>query len=93
MQQLRKRGNVVILLIILIVVIVGAVLYLYKTGKLDGLLSKQSVVPVTANRQAPKEDELTKGDEVEDIEKDLNSTNLTETDKALGEVDKSLNNQ
>lgn len=90
MQQHNKRGNVVVLLLILIAVLAGAFLYLYKSGKLDGFLNRQDVIPPVS--QVSKQDELTKGDEVQDIEKDLNSTDFTGTDKALGEVDKTLAN-
>lgn len=93
MQQHRKRGNIVILLLILVVVLIGALLYLYKSGNLDNLLMKGQTAEPSGVTQVSKDDGLTKGDEVEDIEKDLNTTNLSETDKVLGEVDITLENQ
>lgn len=89
MQQIgKKQGNVILLILILVAVIAAVLLLLFKSGKLDGLLGVQKTSP--AFTQQPKADELSKGDEVADIEKDLNSTNLSETDKVLGEIDVAL---
>ncbi|MBI4037811.1 hypothetical protein HY382_02090 [Candidatus Curtissbacteria bacterium] len=61
----------------------------YKSGKLDSFLGKQDKPAATAATQS--QDALSKSDEVEDIERDLSTTNLSETDNVLGEVDIQLN--
>jgi len=87
-QQNSKQGNIILLLLILIAVVAVVLLFLFKSGKLDSLLNKQKAPSVST--QSSKADELGKGDEIGDIEKDLNSTNLSETDKVLGEIDVAL---
>lgn len=86
----HSRGTVVILLLILAAVSMALLaVLLFQAGKFDGLLSKNRATAPFVSKPANGE-ELTKGDEIEDIEHDLNSTNLSETDKVLGEVDVTL---
>lgn len=92
MQQHHSKGNILILVLILVAVAVVFGMLLFRSGKLNSYFGKQSNLPVS-NPAAQSQDELSKGDEVEDIEKDLNTTNLSETEKVLGEVDIQLNAQ
>lgn len=93
-QVRNKRGNVVILLLIVIAASVALLaMLLYQKGTFDKILSKNQSSNIPIVSKPAGGDELTKGDEVEDIEKDLNTTNLSETDKVLGEVDITLENQ
>lgn len=89
----NKRGTVVILLLLLAAVSMALLfVLLFRSGTFDSLLSKsKSTMPFVS--KGANDEELTKGDDIEDIEKDLNSTNLSETDKVLGEVDVTLENQ
>lgn len=89
MQQRHNKGNILIMVLILLAVAVVFVVLLIRGGKLDSYFGKQPQPSVSEPVQS--QDDLSKSDEVEDIEKDLNTTNLSETDKVLGEVDVQLN--
>lgn len=75
-MQSRKGSMIIVAgLVIAVIIIVGVIVYKFMTGN-----NNYSMKNYSQNPQVTAVPELTKTDEISDIEKDLNSTNTDNLD-------------
>lgn len=75
-MQINKRGSMIIAvgLIVLALVLTGVIAYNFMYG------GKNAIITSHSQKLQPVQPELTKTDEVSDIERDLNSTSIENLD-------------
>lgn len=75
-----RRGSIIVIISLLIgaVIVVAVLLYKFMLGNSNNIGSGLAPVTLTST-----EDELTKTDEISDIEKDLNSTGIDNLDASV----------
>jgi hypothetical protein len=99
-MKINKKGNTTIIMIIIAVVILGLVALLANKGFGigQGLFKKPGENRITGvGPQLPTDDKIEKlttqstSDEIDDIENDLNTTDLDSLDDELDSVDENIN--
>lgn len=88
-QSKNKKGSLLIILLIILAGVLVLAVVLFKSGKLNFSFNTPPGNETSSQKES-RDQQLTNSDEVVDIQKDLDSTSLDETDKVLGEVDKAL---
>jgi len=81
-----------LILVMAIVAVIAIVVFgVLDLGKLKESLPGYSPAPVVQDSQVKSLQKLSSSDEIVDVEKDLNDTNLNNLDQELPQVDQALN--